>query len=759
MIGLCGAFCCAGRETESGPRACCFTGGRGLWFSTDAFPREGYILKKTLYHLYEGFAKTKAAITAAALVLYLVLVAYCGGSVAEWALFALVLLGYIVLPGLLAARVLRVEKLAAGYFGPLAVLLGTGFFAVLYCFSMRLQLLWLLRVLPPVLSAVFVGWSVWRLYRGDGKAAAKSAPRKIWHTRPQAYQWMLILLFAALLVVYTFAGVVKNARPSAVGDMLLNHDMLWNVGNANSFKLAFPPQDIRFFDVRLHYHYLTELVAGALSLVSGISAYNIIAFYMQPFVLAAMLLCLFRFGRLLWQKENEVFKPLLFTWSLFLFSCASLWKILPNGTSVFWNGNIRHLITNINSQATAVMYLCIFCGLFVAAARKKYKAGVLHTLLLICAFVMLCFAKGPLAALVTVALVLTLLIGLFQKRTGVRGMLLGTVLAGLFLVIYFAMFSSGANDSMRFSWTGTLSIGYFGNILELIWHKNYYLWLVCIPFLWVLQSFLMMPAQFPLFARGMGRDARRFASLPPERLLFNAVAIGGLLAYFLFVHPSMSQVYFLFAAVFFVNLLAVDNIEYLRWPAKNSPKGFKTTCQKVFVCGVAVCGAVGVLTTGFLYVNMIGSGARQLAWDLGIVEKYPYAVVVTPDDEAAMLWLRDNSPQDAMFATNRIHTEGHAEGISNLYSAFCERQGYMEGFQYAKTNMGVDEKTIVKRIQTNDALFSPATEPEQVVQLCREAGIDYLVYSTQYPGTDTQMSEMVLVYDSPMVRIYQLPEA
>lgn len=710
-------------------------------------------MKKTLWRLYEGFTKTKAVIVALVAVVYMALVVQSGGRLWELALFALVVVGYIVLPGLAWADILGTRRFAPGFTGPAAILLGGGFFAAVYCVSMYMHLLWALYILPPLLG---LAWLVFKLVKGkdDLRDRLKGAKPRL-----QPQHWMLMLLWAALLLFFTFYGVVKHALPSAVGGILADQDLLWNVGNANSFKMGFPPEDIRFFGVRLKYHYLTELLAGALSLVSGISTYNILAFYMQSFMLAAMVLCSYKFGRIMWPES--MLKSVLFAYSPFLFGCASLWKILPNGWSVFGNSNVTHLVTNVNSQTTAIVFLCIFLGFLVQAMRKRYQASLVHYVVLLAAFFMLTFAKGPLAAIVLCGLGLTLVFGLLQRRTTWRGLVFGLAAAALFIVVYTTMFSGGANDSMPLSFTGTLSRGYFVNIEHRIFVEFRSIWPVAVPILWVLQSFLMMPAQFPLYVRGVGHDLAHLKELAPERMLAQGVVPGGLLAYFLFSHPHGSQVYFLFASVFFINILAVDKIEWLNWPKKSAgdkKSKFRVLAQKGFVAFTSVCIAVSVITSGFLYVHYLGSGGRQLLRNLGITEKYPYEVVITPDDEAAMLWLRDNSPEDAMFATNRIHTGSRAEGISNLYSAYSGRQGYMEGFQYAKTNMGVSDEIINERLTVNNALFSAETDPQQVVQLCLDNGISYLVYSTQLPGDESQLSALKKVYDSPTVRIYAVPQ-
>lgn len=63
---------------------------------------------------------------------------------------------------------------------------------------------------------------------------------------------------------------------------------------------------------------------------------------------------------------------------------------------------------------------------------------------------------------------------------------------------------------------------------------------------------------------------------------------------------------------------------------------------------------------------------RQLARNLDIIPKYPYVSTArrAGDEAAAMKWLQSNTPQDAVFATNRIHSMANAsDGISSLYTA------------------------------------------------------------------------------------------
>ena len=90
---------------------------------------------------------------------------------------------------------------------------------------------------------------------------------------------LLAVLWGALCLFFALSFSARNAHPAAAGSILPEQDLLWNVGNAEAFLRAFPPQDIRFAGVRFHYHYLTELLAAALAAVSGAACYDVFAFF------------------------------------------------------------------------------------------------------------------------------------------------------------------------------------------------------------------------------------------------------------------------------------------------------------------------------------------------------------------------------------------------------------------------------------------------------------------------------------------------
>ncbi len=703
-------------------------------------------MQKQIERLCNGFARAKLCLCALCVLFYLAILA--AGGAALWGLFVFVACGavYLYLPGRFWVRATGMERLLPEYTAPLSILLGTGFLAVTYCFARRLDMLWLLRLLPPALGLVWL--AVRCKAAADGAAGQKPGLSKndlVSHFQmagkrlcADGRRLSYAALWGVLLVLFACQISIKNAHPAAVGEIILTQDVLWNIGNANSFAIAFPPQDIRFSMVRLAYHYLTEMTLGVLSMVSGVSCYDIEVFYAAPLVLAAMLCCAHALGRCFY--KGDAAKTFCFPFLLLCFNCASLWTALQNGRGVFGNTNLMHLTTNINGQATAVIFLSIFVILFAELTRRNFAVSWRFLAVFLCSFVLVCFSKGPAAAIAVCSFAITMLFVFFRRPRAVKAAAAFVGVIAIFLVVYFTIFSSGANTSVRFGFRSieeSIVGGWLGGLLGAGGGVR----AAALAFGALLLVFCMQPLQTVLYAKVLWRDVRGLWRLPAERLFAHGMVAGGFLAYFLFWHPSYSQLYFALTAIFFYNLLAADA---LAAPVQRGARALRTAC-----------GAVGLATTMVLLVNFTGSGMRQLARNLDIIPKYPYVSTARAGDEAAMQWLRVHTPQSAQFATNRIHSMRNAtDGISSLYTAMSGRQAYMEGYTYAVTNMGVSEPVVAEKRAVNAALFSAETPPEQVLQLCARENIQYLVFSKQYPGDTAQLSGCRVVYENDDVTIY-----
>ncbi len=692
-------------------------------------------MEKFLVQLRDGFLRTKWILFTLTILTYFFVILVSGGN-----LFSMISLWfyvgcYIYFPGVFLAKLGKFTSRFTNLAPPLAIVLGCGFFACLYCFSARLALPWLLVCVPPLCTLSLAIYNI--AHRTISVRACKAA---ILSRMQNGIFACYALLWGFTTALYAFLVSAKNASPLISGSTVYSQDLLWNVGNANSFAIAFPPQDIRFSLVRLSYHYLTELTEGALAIVSNISALDIIAFYMGPVCLLALFVCLVSMGQL-YYKGNQT-KTLLFVYALFLLNCASGLGVFELGISNFGNTNLQHLTMNINSQASVLIFISIFLSLLIQFTEKNFNVHWLDITLLLCTFVLICFSKGPAAAIFICSFGISMLLYLFQKPNYLKALVCLFACALLFLFIYFAIFSSGANTSMIFTRTGasdtyawqwlTTTFGFLS--LPLV------VWLVLAG---TINAFCMLPCQMLLYVKGLWRDVRHFNKLSLPCFIANGCAVGGFLAYYLYWHVNSSQIYFALIAIFFLNLLAIDQIDRLR-----------TVLGKALAILTAL---LGFFTTICLCIVFAGSALSPILSNMGLAEASTSTKITTSADAQAMDWFATQTAIDVQFATNRIDDATDvSSGISNVYSALSGRQAFMEGYSYAITNMGVSAEIVSEKRTVNSALFCADTSAQTITTLCIENEIEYLIYSNRYAGDVSQLASFDCVYQNEEVSIYQI---
>ena len=647
--------------------------------------------------------------------------------------FGLCCMMYLILPGWALADWLAPRQ--KGLTGLFAAVYGCALLAGLHCISVRLGAVWLLRTVPPLLAAVWL-YGKHRSGTLDVSAAAKGALRTLDSNTG--------LFWALLCLLYAMRFGAVNPYPANAGAVHLDPDMLWNVGNAAALSSHFPAEDIRFSGVLLSYHYLTELLAAALGLVSGVQLYDIYVFLAGPLFLAGELVALKALARAYFGKDNPRAGRLMIL-LLFGFSCLSMWKVIPNGLSLFGNTLLQHLVTNINAQATALVFLCAFTVSFIRLSRSRFAPNGKELLMLFVSFFLLCVAKGPEAAIVVCAFGVTMLLVLvFQKPHYLTAFACLAGIVAVFAVTYFVLFASGSGSvqftiyAMRNYWAYRVLSPYTEWLCAHLPISGY-VWLFLIG---VADVFLMLPLQFLLWLSDVPHALRRLFRLDPARIMANGVVVGGFLGYHLFYHSSSSQVYFALVAMIYMTLLAVEPLQRLL-----------QSKHKILRLGVCFVGAAALCTTLFMVGCYTVKGARCLAATAGLCEGNATQDYWTAGDAEAMEWLQAHSDKEQLFATNRTsHTPDSVDAISNGYSAMSGCPAYLEGWTYAMTNMGVELETIYAKMDVNAELFSGCSE-ERAAELAAQNGIRWLVLAKRWQGEGPQ--DMPAVFENADVAIYE----
>lgn len=606
--------------------------------------------------------------------------------------------------------------------------------------------LFLFSALTVLASAASLHWLVW-LALPAGLAGCWRRLRSFDKTVSRTALWLAGLW--AVLAAFSAVSALRFAHPQQVGALIPNQDFFWNVGNAESFLLGFEPADLRFAGVTLRYHYLTELLTAGLAMGTGASCYDIRAFWLTPLLLPMLLAVLQELAGVFMAPYTRA-KSFLFFLFAFGMGGVGMWKVLSHGQSPFWNLFVRHAVTNVNGMTTALTCTAAFSAIYLALAQHGFQHRAPLCAVGAMAFVLALFAKAPVAALAALAMVCTCAVLLTRAQQPSRGALALYTLAifGIFLGLYFTFFSSSTAANMRLHPAGTLEKSYFGNYLRLLAATHPALVRWSLPLFAVLQTFCMAPAVFTVFCIGGVYDLAHFRRCGAPRLFASALAVGGMAAFYLFDQPSMSQMYFAFGALLFMDLLAADALPRL-WAWLGRRREALRDGGRMLLAGLA---AVAVFTAGCNYLQSTRTG-------LAVVNTPPQKrlsaarsrVPLTAEEERGMAVLRSSMGQGERFATNRLHTSEAEEGNSNVYTGLSGRQAYMEGFKYAEQ----PPREVKPRWEKLQELFSPGTPPQRAQELCREMGVQYVAFCPLERGSDAPLRAFEPIYTSENLTIYK----
>lgn len=592
---------------------------------------------------------------------------------------------------------------------------------------------------------VLSGWALWMVQHRKGEHRLTCLNQEIW----------ILAVIGAVYVLLNALWAIRYMHPSVAAIARPNQDFFWNLGNTQSLLAGFPMADLRVNGVTVSYHFLTELWGAGLCMLTRMPAYDVVAFYSYAPIAAAMVLCLYSLGKTLW-SENASIRPLLLASLPLWMGCASLWKVMANGTGRFGNVMALYVISNVNGQATAVLLLAAFFAVLAVLEQSSWNAPSGLWAAAAAGFYLLVFAKSPQAAILALGLLCAFIVraitGTPSKRRASAGLIRFFFLVPVgFWLVYVLCFSAGAQSSMSFSLTGTLNLYFFASILQALRIRFASLWVVFLPVLWLAQALLAAPAAFCVWIVAAVQDLFHLGKISAQRLTWHACIVGGAAAFFWFDHYSSSQLYFFILALFCLGLVLLDRLPGLWHTLSACRSKVKVWLARMAKVGCALLLAAGCVTNLLLCVWLVRTAPAQLAGGISDERYYP----LTAQEETACAWLAENMEEDALFATNRMHTGTALEGLSNVYTGLSGRQAYCESFKYAVSNMGDNAGDVMMRYEQMCRLFAPDATEAEVKEICRETGVTYLVYHALSEGSDAQFACFEQVYQSDVISIYK----
>jgi hypothetical protein len=411
---------------------------------------------------------------------------------------------------------------------------------------------------------------------------------------------------------------------------------------------------------------------------------------------------------------------------------------------MFWYASATPVAMGI--AMAAAYYFIRFSKKMDTASIKDRDFLMFLLLMLVATGVKTLLAAGVIAG----AGVLILAQIFYRKRNGKNMLLVGAALllgvAGLYLGLVYGTHTF--NDLQRAfaapMWMGAAP-AYYVKALEIFPQTpDLLVKIMCYP-VYLAENYLVLVVAGILLLAALGM---RRAGYRRIRLFLLSGIVTGLAAASVLYQPGMSNLFFLEGTlplcVFALCLAVKERMEDKRQGAP----------EKWVFC--AIVGAAFAFQAVFNlhilwndYTNGLPAVSRT-----GAVSQYDS---ITTGQYAGMLWLRDETPRDAVFATDRQHytpTNILADGRYYYYTAFSERQCYAEGYNYISTHDPDFERVIDKRYNIMAGVY--AGDPAAVERLIAD-GVDYLV-ATRFLHPDFVLDARygAPVYENTDITIYRL---
>jgi len=632
---------------------------------------------------------------------------------------------FTLLPGMAFASLVRItgnkiKFICLSYF--LGIFINIICYIAVYLAGAPDALLWVLIAVSALsLILIYKKRDVLKSLREDNAGAA-----------------MLSLVTAGLLIVILVYTILNNFTPDFTPNTFYYHDMLFNTGNITALYLRFPPLDIRDLGMSFNYHYLYTIFLAVYKNIFGISSFNL---NFKLFPVTQILL----FASSFYILFSRYIKNMLF-------AGIAIVLVLLSDEFIF-----IHVMWAAFSTTFGIVLCMVSVYFFMKYMENMENAKIRdkNFWMAILFFGMASFAKGPFALVLLAAFGILLVYQLFRRKNPktvvVHGLIALAVIGVSYLVImwnvsgfnvltkeFATLMTRRAPDYYQWAqsaWGGSMS----PLLIKALTYPVYLL----LNYTAVVIAFFML-----LFSMIKWRRE----DIKKELFLFSFISAGVLLAS-VTAQPGLSNMFFIMIAVP-VSLLSII-IVFKRMGS------FRSIIKKILL--IAVASAI-VISAGFNIrdaKNFTIMSIRQYPsaglTDNPALNTTPGANSISYDEYLGMLWLKENTPKDAVVAGDRYYytpSEVLNDARYFYYTAFSERQFYLEGYNYTNTTEENYQEIITDKLATMKLVYQ---NDAAAIEKLRQAGVTYLVRS-EFASPSFQLDPRYgkVVYGNKDIVIYEL---
>ena len=667
----------------------------------------------------------------------------------ELAVFAFFAVCYIQLPGLLISRLLKIrtrhisEDLLLSFFAGWALMVALYFLCDLI--GNRL----LLFISGPVCSAAYI----WLLYKKRAGAAVlgKLSLRRI----PAA-------MYAAVAILMTY--VFLNSQflylsPELCDEVFAGIDKVYQMGLSMSLTHGYPLQSPWVHGVIEYYHLYTQILLAIPVMLFGLTPDFLVMScspYMTTYLVGLSFYATFRHFCSGGKRAG------LYTLSVIL---SNMFISKTHTTSYMFTilfANANHGGFGIAGLMACAIMLDICLRDESGDKRRAARSTVMLTVLVM----VLTGIKAPVGLVFAGGITGTFLLGLLLRAPVLKKAALPTAASDLgFLATYMFLFSGDPTSG-----TTNDSLFYFGGMTNITWWKEDLIIalrsvgvpgpvrLLCILAVFAIFFFTIYLLPFTIgYIREFILVVTKKHEFDFARITVYAAALVGFVLMMFLSYDGHSQVYFGTATTAFVPLISFWFFEDREEITSGAVKVlFRVCCVWFF--------ALIFLTSATLFIDMHGliPAAR---YHTHPEAPYNPGTSLTRDEYEATKWLKENTPEDALIATQMYLSVGVSDFDYTdrwdcchfVYAAYSDRMFYLEGSGFTLETYETDLR--LKMIETNNKLYD--VNNAERGDLARSLGIDYVMVTKKiFPETpDLSSDDYEPVFTNNDIVIYKVSQA
>lgn len=693
-----------------------------------------------------------AAILFAAVMTAIGVIVY-GADVSALCLFALFMIVYVMIPGYAIIRFLKIDTPHLSTILALSLYSGWALCVMLYFLADMLRFNFLVAAGCPLITAY---WLIHEFRRPKG--IRKISVRERMSRVPVSFCifFVLVLLYALMTTQYLYMS------PALSASINVNPDKAYHMGLIGSLSHDYPLQSPWIQGRFISYHIFTEILYAIPVRLFGMEA-DFLLLSCGPYLTTfAICTSMYSFFAELSHKADRA-------------GVYCLIVILSNPfiAKTFYNSiAFKFIITNDNTSGYGVMSSMAFVVLlkyFFEEYEERGRRVPWGLTALLTAFMLLIAGiKGPMGIVLLASFWGTLFLGWILRQSKFNLVTPAIAFTAAFAIVYMTVLGAKGRGEA----TGGNTLFDFANITNICFWKDpliEYLKAASVPLparlvilMIVFLLFYLTVFFIPLIVGYIRELLLVLTKKKPfvfHEVIVYAAFLVGFIAMFLLRYSGHSQIYFGLLSLFFAPLISFWYLE----EAEDRCRGSNGLKKSLYMAMLSVFILTLMVTTALLAKSLLNFYPDDIRHADPTVE-YDMYTSMSNDEYQAMEWIEDNTPSDALLATDRYYSVpldkySYEDRWSNrffLYAAYSNRFCYIAGSGY---NLGrYDWDIRMEMIKKNSELYDPDNNGRG--DTARELGVDYVVVSkrfTDIPSLENEDYE--LCYQNDDIDIYEIKDA